>query len=82
MSVIIETPFGRLRKIKGLNETQHPKGGAMSAFTHQCPVCEVWAAISQKQLEGKVSIFCSPDGPCTYHETHDFRPHIPAELLT
>lgn len=81
MSIFVDTPFGKLRKIKGMAETQHPEGGPMSSYMHECPHCKEWGGLSQKQLEGAISIFCKPKGGCPYHETHDFRPYLNNEYF-
>jgi hypothetical protein len=83
MSVFVDTPFGKLRKVKYLEDAQHPEGGSMSKYIWECPTCKQSGALSLKQLNGEISIDCAKGSTvgCTYHETHDFRPHLDKEYF-
>ena len=75
MTIEIETPFGKLRKVQPFESDDTP--GRINRWLWECPVCHLSGALSDLQIAGGISIDCASHGlGCTYHETHDFRPSI------
>lgn len=64
MSVIVETEFGRLRRVIRDGEP---------TWLLECPGCGQWGGLDDDQLHGQVSVDHAAMG-CSggYHETHDF----------
>ena len=71
MSILIETPFGKLRKVQ-----HYVQDGRSFNYVWECPACGSRGGIDDKQLAGQVSIVCDATGKCPWHETHDFRPFV------
>lgn len=70
MSRITPTKYGRFN---------HTSSGPL----WECPKCGAWGAMSEDQLNGRVSVVCSGpsgDGSCDYHETHDYGPALIAAM--
>ena len=66
MSEIIDTQFGRWRRVRD---------GTQKRLLWECPKCQSWGGMSDDQMAGKVSVVCSGPGGhggCDYHETHEF----------
>jgi hypothetical protein len=68
VSHIVETPFGRLRRVTRDGE---------KTWLLQCPGCDQWGGLDDDQLHGRVSVDHAAMGcPGGYHETHDFAAHL------
>lgn len=67
MSVVVETPYGRIRQVN--------RDGELT-WLLKCPGCGEWGALDDDQFHGRVSVDHAADG-CVgaYHETHDFAAH-------
>ncbi len=69
MSEIVTTKLGRFRRVTD---------GKSKWWLWECPGCNQWCSLNDRQWSGQVSVDHAADG-CSgrYHETHNFA----AELL-